>query len=315
VLIDNVKDYAIFTLDAFGFITSWGKGPEEVLHYKADEAIGQHFSMFCDASEKGKLELELELARARQQGHAEVDDWRFKKGGIRFWASSYSTALRDKQGNLLGFIKVIRDITEQRQAEERIRTIMDSNLLGMFFWEYESGKITEANNAFLQLLGCTREDLLVGRVNWRDITPPEYQHLDQQCYEQMLQDPHRKCAPFEKHFLTKAGERVDVLVAGAMFPGEQDSGVAFVLEMTELKQAEQALRDSQQQLLESNRDLAQFAAIASHDLKAPLRKVSIFYDMIQEEAQAKLSPEALDILEKTDQSITGMQSLISDLLT
>jgi PAS domain S-box-containing protein len=117
-LVEEVRDYAIFMLDPVGRIVSWNEGAQAIKGYKADEIIGQHFSRFYSSEdvEQGKPEEELRIAAA--EGRWEDEGWRIRKDGSRFWANVVMTALHDKEGNLLGFTKVTRDITEGKRARE-----------------------------------------------------------------------------------------------------------------------------------------------------------------------------------------------------
>jgi PAS domain S-box-containing protein len=122
LLVQGIRDYAIFMLDPDGRITSWNEGAERIKGYKASEIIGKHFSIFYPEEDlrRGKPALELEVATC--SGHFEDSSWRVRKDGSRFWANVIITALRDSEGRLYGFGKVTRDITEERDAEEALRT-------------------------------------------------------------------------------------------------------------------------------------------------------------------------------------------------
>ena len=117
-LVEEVKDYAIFMLDPGGRIMSWNEGAQAIKGYSADEIIGQHFSRFyaSDDIERGKPDEELRIAAI--EGRWEDEGWRIRKDGSRFWADVVITALHDKEGNLLGFTKITRDITEGKRARE-----------------------------------------------------------------------------------------------------------------------------------------------------------------------------------------------------
>lgn len=117
-LVEEVKDYAIFMLDPAGRIMSWNQGAQKIKGYEAEEIIGQHFSCFYTSEDLdiGKPDEELTLAAA--EGRWEEEGWRLRKDGSRFWADVVITALHDQEGNLLGFTKVTRDITEGKRARE-----------------------------------------------------------------------------------------------------------------------------------------------------------------------------------------------------
>lgn len=118
LLVDRVQDYAIFMLDPHGMISTWNAGAERIKGYKAGEIIGKPYeTLFTPedvaAGKPGRL-----LAEARRSGHAEDEGWRIRKDGSRFWASVVITLLRNERGEIRGYSKVTRDLTEQRKAEE-----------------------------------------------------------------------------------------------------------------------------------------------------------------------------------------------------
>jgi PAS domain S-box-containing protein len=124
LLVDTVKDYAIFMLDPTGHVMTWNAGAEQFKGYKASEIVGEHFSKFYDPEEvrAGKCERELELAV--RDGRFEEEGWRIRKDGTRFWASVVITTLRAQNGQVVGFAKITRDLTERKTLEEqRLRTI------------------------------------------------------------------------------------------------------------------------------------------------------------------------------------------------
>ena len=118
LLVEQVADYAIFMLDPNGCVATWNTGAKRMQGYAADEIIGQHFSRFYPEEDvrAGKCEMELEVAG--REGRFEDLGWRVRKDGTRFWANVVITALRDTNGELVGFAKVTRDLTERRRAEE-----------------------------------------------------------------------------------------------------------------------------------------------------------------------------------------------------
>lgn len=121
MLVDNIKEYAIVTLDPKGYVTTWTSAAERLKGYTRDEILGQHFTIFYSKEdvEAGKCDRELEAAT--RDGRFEDEGWRVRKDGTRFWASVVLTALRDANGNLRGFGKVTRDLSERKRAEERLR--------------------------------------------------------------------------------------------------------------------------------------------------------------------------------------------------
>jgi PAS domain S-box-containing protein len=139
------------------------------------------------------------------------------------------------------------------EREARIRRLVDSNIIGIMIGD-SHGRIIEANEAFLDLLGYRREDLVPGRIRWTKLTPAEWAAADQDAIAQLSVTG--TCKPYEKEYFRKDGSRVPVLVGGAFFGGTRDEGVVFVIDMTERKRAEEALRESKERF----RDYAETAS-------------------------------------------------------
>ena len=122
LFIEAVNDYAIFTLDSDGRITSWNKGAERLKGYAPSEIIGKHFSCFFPEDDARKGEPQRQLEAAARQGRYDCENWRVRKDGSRFWANIVLTAIRDDQGKLVGFAKVTRDFTERMRAQEALQS-------------------------------------------------------------------------------------------------------------------------------------------------------------------------------------------------
>jgi PAS domain S-box-containing protein len=139
LLVESVKDYAIIMLDPTGHVASWNAGAERFKGYRAEEIIGKHFSCFypAEAIQRGLPDQELKVAA--KEGRFEDESWRVRKDGKKFWASVIISALRDKDGTLRGYSKVTRDLTERKQAEERIqqqsKEIMELSTPVMQVWQ------------------------------------------------------------------------------------------------------------------------------------------------------------------------------------
>ena len=120
-MVDEVQDYAIVLLSKEGNIENWNKGAEKIKGYKAEEIIGKHFSVFYSAEEQANQIPEEFLALAQKAGKASIENWRFKKDGSRFWGSVVITALHDNEGNIIGYVKMTRDLSERKLADEEIK--------------------------------------------------------------------------------------------------------------------------------------------------------------------------------------------------
>jgi len=138
-----------------------------------------------------------------------------------------------------------RDVAER---ETKIRRLVDSNIIGIFIWDFE-GRILEANDEFLRMVNYDREDLVSGRIRWADLTPPDWRDRNNARIEQ--QKSSGRFEPFEKEYTRKDGSRVPVLIGAATFEEGGNQGVAFVLDLTERKRAEQALMRSEAYLAQA----------------------------------------------------------------
>jgi len=166
LMVEGVKDYAIYMLDPSGRVASWNDGAERIKGYKAGEVIGKHFSRFYprEDAEQGKPENALKIAAV--EGSYEEEGRRVRKDGSLFWASVMLSAVRDEAGNLRGFAEVTRDITDRKAAEEermklagRIRLLLDSTDEGIYGIDLE-GKCIFVNKAASGMVGYTPEELL-----------------------------------------------------------------------------------------------------------------------------------------------------------
>jgi PAS domain S-box-containing protein len=123
LLVDQIVDYAIFLLNPSGEVATWNPGAERIKGYKAHEIIGKHFRNFYPAKEQQAGKPEYELRVAAETGRFEDEGWRIRKDGSRFWANVIITAIRDPQGQLLGYGKVTRDLSERKHGEEQLREL------------------------------------------------------------------------------------------------------------------------------------------------------------------------------------------------
>src|SRR5687768_12429578 len=121
LLIDSVTDYAIYMLDPDGVVISWNAGARRFKGYEAHEIIGENFARFFGSEDRAAGLPRLALETAAREGRFEAEGWRYRKDGTRFWANAVIDPIRDEKGALVGFAKVTRDITERKEAEERLQ--------------------------------------------------------------------------------------------------------------------------------------------------------------------------------------------------
>ncbi len=242
-----VQDYALFLLDVSGRVVAWYSGAARIYGYAANEATGRHVSFLYPREERASeesasaespsAEPQQELSRSAAEGHFGNEGWHLRKDGSRFWANVITVALRDENGELQGFARVARDFSERHELDEKLRrsrarvrpVAAGSTIAGIVSGEFD--RTPEANDAFLQLVGYTRDDLLAGRLHWPDLTPPEYSALDDLAHEEGLR--FGACTPYEKELLRKDGTRVPVLVATAVLKLSPFRWITFVQDLRE----------------------------------------------------------------------------------
>lgn len=175
----------------------------------------------------------------------EVSGETYPPGVYRYGLVSYYPVCLPN-GQLLGVGISSIDITQLKQTEQalqeseaKFRSVVESNMIGIGFW-HRDGRITDANDALLNMVGYTREELLSGKLNWQNLTPTEYLPLDKQALAQFQDSPF--CTPYQKEYIRKDGSRLPILAGGSHFEGTVDRGAFFVLDITERKQAEERLR-------------------------------------------------------------------------
>jgi PAS domain S-box-containing protein len=156
-----------------------------------------------------------------------------------------------------------------RERESRIRRLVDSNIIGIHIWDFD-GRIVEANDEFLRMVGYDREDLTAGRIRWADLTPPDWRDRNNARIEQ--QKSSGRFEPFEKEYTRKDASRVPVLIGGATFEEGGNQGLAFVLDLSERKQVEAEAREMHMELARANRlaTMGQLTASIAHEISQPV---------------------------------------------
>ncbi|HXA02245.1 MAG TPA: AAA family ATPase [Cytophagaceae bacterium] len=242
----------------------------------------------------------------------------------------------DLTGKIYAIGGVSTDISDRKRAEEalrereaRIRRLVDSNIIGIFFWDV-AGQITEANDAFFKIVGYSLQDLKLGNLSWKKITPADYIAADQKALREL--ERAGTCTPYEKEYIRKDGSLIPVLVGGAILQGSKDKGVAFVLDLRDLKSAgaeilrlnlglqqrikalnvsQEELKRVNSELLKTNIDLDNFIYAASHNVRGPVASLEGLINIL--DLKLYEQDELSSILSKMKLSISRFNQTINDL--
>jgi PAS domain S-box-containing protein len=194
----------------------------------------------------------------------------------RVFAPARSAVLKLLASQAAIALEVARLYRDLEQREAKIRRLVDANIIGIFIWDFE-GHIIDANEAFLHMVGYSRDDLVSGRMLWTALTPSEWNGADERAVAELRATG--SCKAFEKEYFRKDGSRVPVLVGGATFGEQRDQGVAFVLDLTERKRAEAEARESERRYRELQMEVAhanrvatmgQITASIAHEVNQPI---------------------------------------------
>jgi PAS domain S-box-containing protein len=274
-------------------------------------------------------QAEADVRSAMETGEL-LTNWRvvWRDGSVH-WLHARAKVFFDEDGKPLRMVGVNVDITNQKQAEEalqesesRLRPLVDSNIIGII--EVEQNQITFANEAFLQMLGYSQADVDSGKLYWQEMTPPEYRELDHAKVADVFNLGF--CTPFEKEYTRKDGQRVPILLGAALLSRHPLKWVCFILDLTERKKVEAALRqaiEERAQALERERAARmelerasrlkdEFLAIVSHELRSPLNGILGWSRLLRtRKLDAQKTEQALASIERNAQAQT---QLIEDLL-
>ncbi len=249
-MIAAITDYEIIRLDLDGNIAGWNPGARALTGYTADEVLGKPASIFYTGEDLAAGLAARELAVARDTGRYEEESWRVRKGGERFWASVILTPIRGEDGELTGFVKVTRDISERRKADEMFRGLLESAPDAMVLVGPD-GRIVLANRQTEQLFGFGRDDLVGQEVE--ALMPPRFRqrHPDHRDGFFAAAGPRPMGADLELFGLRRDGSEFPVEVS--LSPVETDRGVlvaAAIRDITERRAQELRLERQRDEILE-----------------------------------------------------------------
>ena len=335
LLVQSIKDYAIFMLNPKGIISSWNEGAKKIKGYSANEIIGKHFSIFYTEEDLLAKKPAMELEVASSVGRYEEEGWRKRKDGSTFWANVIITAVYNEEGELLGFAKITRDLTDRKYLEEKLRRSEERHRLlveqvkdyGIFMLD-ETGHIVSWNEGAARINGYEASEILGKHFS---IFYPEEDIVSKKPEKELVIAAREGKYEEEGWRIRKNGELfwVGVVITSLYSEGKLIGFAKVTRDLTERKKAEESVRESferyrslaeelkktNDKLLEANKQLEQFASIASHDLKEPLRKIITYTDLILNDSQNQLSPLSEKNFSKAIESARRMARMIDDILS
>jgi PAS domain S-box-containing protein len=327
-MVEQVKDCAIFMLDPQGHVASWNAVAERINGYSTAEIIGKHFSVFYTEEdvESGVPQRELEVARSA--GSLELEGWRLAKDGSRFRALVTTSSLHDASGVLVGFGTMIRDLSERRSAEEA-RQKSHTMFERLFELAPEAvvvvdnhGVIRQVNQQAEVLFGYRREEMLGNRVEL--LMPYRFREGHVQHGRGYFKTPTVRSmgSGVELFGLHRDGREIPVDIM--LNPIETSQGVwafAVIRDITQQKQniavitgLNASLKIRIEELSASNLELESYSYSISHDLRAPLRHIIGFVDLLKERDQTALGDTSRHYLQVISRAAQKMGKLIDGLL-
>lgn len=311
LLVDAVQDYGIFMLDPSGHVMSWNAGAERIKGYRAEEVIGQHFSMFYPDEARAKNWPDHELRQATALGKYEEEGWRIRKDGTPFWANVVITALRDASGTLTGFGKVTRDLTERRaheealqQSEERFRLLVEGVREYAIYMLDPSGIIQSWNDGAQLIKGYAAHEVIGKHYSMFFREEDVVAGLPTKELSDALE---RGRTEEEGWRVRKDGSTFWANIAMTPIHAPNGSLLGFAKVTRDMSE-----RAKLRELEHSSQRMNEFLAMLAHELRNPLAPIRNAVSILQLETAP--SPTLRTSRDMIDRQLTHLTRLIDDLL-
>jgi PAS domain S-box-containing protein len=320
-LVESTQDYAIFLLTPEGNVASWNPGAERLKQYQAHEIMGKHFSIFYPQEEVAKDKPGMELRVASEVGRFEDEGWRIRKDGSRFWANVVITAVRDDDGSLIGFGKIARDVTDRRETELRYRLLIEGVTDYAIYSLDPKGNITSWNSGAQRIKGYTSEEIIGKHFSQFYTKEDADAGLPRRVLEAAAARGHYEAEGWR---VRKDGSKFWSSVVVTPIRSDEGELVGFSKITRDISDRRELLEKIQQHAQEleiriaereqTNAELEAFSYSVSHDLRAPLRAIEGFVDIVLTDFRDKLPAPAIEHLQHVIRAAARMNHLVQDLL-
>jgi PAS domain S-box-containing protein len=320
LMIEEVKEAAVFFMDVNGIIESWNSAAEEMKGFTAEDAIGSHLSLLYTDEDKALGWADHNLQEAKKTGFFREERWRQRKDGRLFWARVLLTALRNETGEHIGFSKITLDLTEHKllercvkEKEETQRVLYAANA-GTWTWHPESGQMDICKN-FLGLLGHTGDDRTIPFAQWLDFIHPDHRTLVKQEFESAHAGCPGKSVHLEMPMCQKDGNYRWFALRADWYQERTDDPYMLQgvnIDIQELKTIGEERQQAIEQLKAEDVRKNEFLAMLAHELRNPLAPIGAGAELLQivrlDEERVRKTSEIIS------RQVTHMTNLINDLL-
>ena len=304
----------VFRKDAQGNFVFANQRYCDELHRRLDELVGRTDFTFFPPELAEKYRRDDQRVMRERLVVEDIEAYR-TPDGQRLHVQVMKAPATDAKGRVVGTQTMFWDVTPRVEAEEalqrstsRFKKLFDANIIGIILADL-SGRVLEANDAYLSLTGYSREDLMSGRLRWDKLTPPEYREFDLREIESLNRTG--VCPPWEKEYIRKDGSRVPVMLGVSMLDNSTSECICFVLDMTKQKRVEAQLLRAKEEADSASQSKSLFLANMSHEIRTPMNAIIGLTELVLD---SDLTRQQRDNLTAVAESAEALLSLINHIL-